>query len=221
MGDHILRRSPNKPNPIHYPNPACVLLLAPNDRTLSGDSGPPFHDRRVFNNSAARAIPSRGCSHWGKCVSAAVPTRDPLHHRPVPRRCVRRPGRPNPNASRQATTTLSGRPDCRCAHSRSITKSCNATSRHRRRFSLLRRPRFSWTRIKGESDVQGGWENGSVEEHEWTWVGTDEGSPEGDWSRCRRRGRGRRLGPGAAVERAVSTTLRQPDSAFTVATPRW
>ena len=65
----------------------------------------------------------------------------------------------------------------------------------------LRRPRFSWTRIKGESDIQGGWENGSVEEREWTWVGTDEGSPEGDWSRCRRRGRGRRLGPGAAVER--------------------
>ena len=66
---------------------------------------------------------------------------------------------------------------------------------------LVRRPRISWTRIKGESDVQGGWENGSVEEREWTWVGTDEGSPEGDWSRCRRRGRGRSLGPGAAVER--------------------
>ena len=32
----------------------------------------------------------------------------------------------------------------------------------------LRRPRFSWTRSKGESDVQGGWEHGSVKEREGT-----------------------------------------------------
>ena len=44
---------------------------------------------------------------------------------------------------------------------------------------------FSWTRIKGESDVEGGGENGSVEEREGTWIGTDGGSPEGDWSPCR------------------------------------
>ena len=37
---------------------------------------------------------------------------------------------------------------------------------------MLRRPRFSWTRIKGESDVQGGRGNGSVEEGEGTWVGS-------------------------------------------------
>ena len=41
------------------------------------------------------------------------------------------------------------------------------------------RPRFSWTRIKGESDVQGGSGNGSVEEGEGSWVGADGGSPEG------------------------------------------
>ena len=34
-------------------------------------------------------------------------------------------------------------------------------------------PRFSWTRIKGESDVQGGSGNGSVEEGEGSWVGAD------------------------------------------------
>ena len=31
------------------------------------------------------------------------------------------------------------------------------------RYVGLKRPRFSWTRIKGESNVQGGGENGSVE----------------------------------------------------------
>ena len=59
----------------------------------------------------------------------------------------------------------------------------------RGQYQQVRRPLFSWTRIKGESDVQGGWENGSVEEREGTWIGTDGGSPEGDWSPCRRRGR--------------------------------
>ena len=52
----------------------------------------------------------------------------------------------------------------------------------------LLRPRFSWTRIKGESDVQGGSGNGSVEEGEGSWVGADGGSPEGERSRRRRRG---------------------------------
>ena len=36
---------------------------------------------------------------------------------------------------------------------------------------MLLRPRFSWTRIKGESDVQGGSGNGSVEEGAGSWVG--------------------------------------------------
>ena len=38
----------------------------------------------------------------------------------------------------------------------------------------LLRPRFFWTRIKGESDVQGGSGNGSVEEGAGSWVGADE-----------------------------------------------
>ena len=80
----------------------------------------------------------------------------------------------------------------------SMSNSEGLVHREQRMLHRLRRPRFSWTRIRGESDVQGGWENGSVEEREGTWVGTDEGSPEGDWSRCRRRGRGWSLGPGAA-----------------------
>ena len=73
----------------------------------------------------------------------------------------------------------------------------------------LRRPRFSWTRIKGESDVHGGWEHGSVKEREGTWVGADGGSPEGDWSARRRRGRAGR-GPwrrGNGGARAASGTL--------------
>ena len=66
----------------------------------------------------------------------------------------------------------------------------------------VRRPRFSWTRIKGESDVQGGRGNGSVEEGEGTWVGSDGGSPEGDRSPSRRRGGWvGGLGARAAVER--------------------
>ena len=72
---------------------------------------------------------------------------------------------------------------------------------HRRRHSTLgqispaeferrvKRPRFSWTRIKGESNVQGGGGNGSVEGRgTGRGIGTDGGSPEGDWSPCRRRG---------------------------------
>ena len=63
----------------------------------------------------------------------------------------------------------------------------------------LKRPRFSWTRIKGESDVQGGGENGSVEGR---GTGRGGGSPKGDRSPCRRRGgRGGLPGAGAAVER--------------------
>ena len=48
------------------------------------------------------------------------------------------------------------------------------------------RPRFSWTRIKGESDVQGGSGNGSVEEGAGSRVGADGGSPEGERSPRRR-----------------------------------
>ena len=59
----------------------------------------------------------------------------------------------------------------------------------------VKRPRFSWTRIKGESTVQGGGENGSVEGRgTGRGIGTDGGSPEGDWSPCRRRG-GRGMAP--------------------------
>ena len=52
----------------------------------------------------------------------------------------------------------------------------------------LRRSQFSWTRIKGESDVEGGRGHGSVEEGEGSGVGADGGSPEGDRSQRRRRG---------------------------------
>ena len=65
----------------------------------------------------------------------------------------------------------------------------------------VRRPQFSWTRIKGESDVQGGSGNGSVEEGAGSWVGADGGSPKGDRSRRRRCGGwGPGLGARAAVE---------------------
>ena len=64
--------------------------------------------------------------------------------------------------------------------------------------SHLKRPRFSWTRIKGESNVQGGGGNGSVERRgTGRRIGTDGGSPEGDWSPCRRGGgRAGSLAPG-------------------------
>ena len=53
----------------------------------------------------------------------------------------------------------------------------------------VKRPRFSWTRIKGESNVQGGGENGSGEGRgTGRGIGADGGSPKGDWSPCRRRG---------------------------------
>ena len=68
------------------------------------------------------------------------------------------------------------------------------------------RPRFSWTRIKGESDVKGGGGHGWVEEGEGSCVGADGGSPEGERSRRRRRGGWRGgLGARAAVEREPET----------------
>ena len=80
----------------------------------------------------------------------------------------------------------------------------------------IKRPRFSWTRIKGESNVQGGGENGSVEGRgTGRGIGTDGGSPEGDWSPCRRRGgRGGLPGAGAAVE-------RQPEARRGAAAAAW
>ena len=80
----------------------------------------------------------------------------------------------------------------------------------------VKRPRFSWTRIKGESNVQGGGENGSVEGRgTGRGIGTDGGSPEGDWSPCRRRGgRGGLPGAGAAVE-------RQPEARRGAAAAAW
>ena len=70
----------------------------------------------------------------------------------------------------------------------------------------LWRPRFSWTRIRGESDVEGGRGHGSVEEGVGSCVGSDGGSPEGERSRRRRRGGwGGGLGARAAVEREPET----------------
>ena len=70
----------------------------------------------------------------------------------------------------------------------------------------LRRPQFSWTRIRGESDVKGGGGYGWVEASAGSGVGADGGSPEGDRSRRRRRGGWvGRLGARAAVEREPET----------------
>ena len=83
-------------------------------------------------------------------------------------------------------------------------------------FAVVKRPRFSWTRIKGESNVQGGGGNGSVERRgTGRRIGTDGGSPEGDWSPCRRGGgRGGLAGAGAAVE-------RQPEARRGAAAAAW
>ena len=71
---------------------------------------------------------------------------------------------------------------------------------------VLRRPQFSWTRIRGESDVKGGGGYGWVEASAGSGVGADGGSPEGDRSRRRRRGGWvGRLGARAAVEREPET----------------
>ena len=80
----------------------------------------------------------------------------------------------------------------------------------------LKRPRFSWTRIKGESNVQGGGGNGSVEGRgTGRGIGADGGSPEGDGSPCRRGGgRGGLPGAGAAVE-------RQPEARRGAAAAAW
>ena len=70
----------------------------------------------------------------------------------------------------------------------------------------LRRPQFSWTRIRGESDVKGGGGHGWSEASAGSGVGADGGSPEGERSRRRRRGGwGGGLGARAAVEREPET----------------
>ena len=70
----------------------------------------------------------------------------------------------------------------------------------------VRRPQFSWTRIKGESDVKGGGGHGWVEASAGSWVGADGGSPEGDRSQRRRRGGWvGGLGARPAVERKPET----------------
>ena len=67
-------------------------------------------------------------------------------------------------------------------------------------------PQFSWTRIKGESDVTGSRGHGSVETGEGNRVGADGGSPEGDRSQRRRRGGWvGGLGARPAVERKPET----------------
>ena len=80
----------------------------------------------------------------------------------------------------------------------------------------LKRPRFSWTRMKGESNVQGGGGNGSIEGRgTGRGIGADGGSPKGDWSPCRRGGgRGGLPGAGAAVE-------RQPEARRGAAAAAW
>ena len=71
---------------------------------------------------------------------------------------------------------------------------------------IVRRPQFSWTRIKGESDVKGGGGHGWVEASAGSWVGADGGSPEGDRSQRRRRGGWvGGLGARPAVERKPET----------------
>ena len=82
----------------------------------------------------------------------------------------------------------------------------------------LRRPQFSWTRIKGESDVKGGGGHGWVEASAGSGVGADGGSPEGERSRRRRRGGwGGGLGARAAVEREPETGRGSAASARRVA----
>ena len=84
--------------------------------------------------------------------------------------------------------------------------STDDTFAHLSIFVQLRRPQFSWTRIKGESDVKGGGGHGSVEEGAGSGVGADGGSPEGERSRRRRRGGwGGGLGARPAVEREPET----------------
>ena len=83
---------------------------------------------------------------------------------------------------------------------------------------ILNRPQFSWTRIKGESNVQGGRGNGSVKDGEGCWVGADGGSPEGDRSPCRRGGDwGGGLGAGATMEREPQAGRRAAAVAWRVA----
>ena len=60
---------------------------------------------------------------------------------------------------------------------------------HEEVWFSIKRPQFSWTLIRGESNVQGGGGNGSIEERAGEGVGGDGGSPEGDRSARRRRGR--------------------------------
>ena len=103
----------------------------------------------------------------------------------------------------------------RCARWRygARTKVCSPgrarliVSSHRRCLMVtLRRPQFSWIRIKGESDVKGGGGHGWVEASAGSGVGADGGSPEGERSRRRRRGGwGGGLGARAAVEREPET----------------
>ena len=65
-----------------------------------------------------------------------------------------------------APAASEGRPDVRCVRGRPRSRNVLVGSECRGDVSLgrlLKRPRFSWTRIKGESNVQGGGGNGSIE----------------------------------------------------------
>ena len=86
-----------------------------------------------------------------------------------------------------------------------VSRSCTDVQQQQQQHPV-RRPQFSWTRIKGESDVKGGGGHGSVEEGAGSGVGADGGSPEGERSRRRRRGGwGGGLGARPAVEREPET----------------
>ena len=102
-----------------------------------------------------------------------------------------------------------GKPNCRCqATPPQLHRAVLSVDPQGPRQDRLRRPQFSWTRIKGESDVKGGGGHGSVEEGAGSGVGADGGSPEGERSRRRRRGGwGGGLGAQAAVEREPETDV--------------
>ena len=73
----------------------------------------------------------------------------------------------------------------------SITSAVPKPNRHAERLAYLRRPQFSCTRIKGESDVKGGGGLGWVEASEGSCVGAAAGSralaPGQRWSASRKR----------------------------------
>ena len=70
-------------------------------------------------------------------------------------------------------------------------RQCDNAARYLPALEPVRRPQFSWTRIKGESDVKGGGGHGWVEASAGSWVGAAVGSgalaPGQRWSASRKR----------------------------------